>query len=331
MAAAAVVPVTFVPSVASAQDAEALGEARAKFQRGIELEQAGNYSGALKLFREVGQVKMTPQVRYHIATSEEGLGQLVAALGGYELALAQSEGMHPAFIADVEKAIEELHAKIPKLVIERGEGAEAATIQLDGVTLGTKSLGTEIPRDPGPHTVSAKAPGYEDFSETVTVAEGETKSLEIEMVPLPEAERRSGGTDGSLQEDRGPQGFGLLPYILGGAGIAVAATGGVLLGVSQSNAGQVREMCGGEDCTALGDTDPQAWRDAKGLADSAQSLEIGGWVAMGVGTAALAAGTVLFFIDPTRTGESEPPKDVEMTFVPGAPMAEAGLSLVGHF
>ena len=84
-----------IPSPTQAQevDEEVIAEARANFQRAIELEHVGNWSEAMKLFRKVGTVKMTPQVRYHIASCEENLGHLVVALGGYELALAQAEGL----------------------------------------------------------------------------------------------------------------------------------------------------------------------------------------------------------------------------------------------
>src|SRR5260221_658363 len=87
----AVVGVTLAPRPAFAQDKKELSKARALFQRAIELEQAGNYTQALEQFRDVGQVRMTPQVRFHIATCEEKLGRLVTALGGYELALADAE------------------------------------------------------------------------------------------------------------------------------------------------------------------------------------------------------------------------------------------------
>src|ERR1041384_4561645 len=46
---------------AHAQDATELKKARAQFQQATELEQAGNWTAALQAFREVGQVRMTPQ------------------------------------------------------------------------------------------------------------------------------------------------------------------------------------------------------------------------------------------------------------------------------
>ena len=151
--------VALCPGSAFAQDKKELSKARALFQRAIELEQAGNYTQALEQFRDVGQVRMTPQVRFHIASCEEKLGRLVTALGGYELALADAETVGEDFKSEVDTAVTRLRAAIPKLVIQRGAGAEAAEIQLDGVALGASSVGVPVPLDPGPHSISAKAPG----------------------------------------------------------------------------------------------------------------------------------------------------------------------------
>ncbi|HEY3254828.1 MAG TPA: PEGA domain-containing protein, partial [Polyangiaceae bacterium] len=179
---------TIAPRPAWAQDKKELSKARAQFQRGIELEQAGNFSTALEQFRDVGQVRMTPQVRFHIATCEEKLGRLVTALGGYQLAFADADSVGEDFKAEVQTAVTRLEAGIPKLVIQRGSGAEAAEIQLDGVALGASSVGVPVPLDPGPHSVSAKAPGALPFSQTVTIAENEQKTVDVALSPEPQPE-----------------------------------------------------------------------------------------------------------------------------------------------
>src|SRR6478752_6007463 len=61
-------------------------DARQKFRQAISLQTGGNWAAALALFRDVAGVKNTPQVRFNIAICEENLGQLVQALGDYELA-----------------------------------------------------------------------------------------------------------------------------------------------------------------------------------------------------------------------------------------------------
>ena len=165
----------------NADEAARLTEARGKFQQAIELEQAGNWGGALRLFREVGQVRMTPQVRFHIGVCEENLGRLAVALGSYELALRDAESVGGDFSVEVTQKVEALRARIPKIVVERGPGAEAAIIELDGVALGASSIGIELPVDPGPHAISARAPGHEAFAVTVNAAEGGKERVKVEL------------------------------------------------------------------------------------------------------------------------------------------------------
>lgn len=319
---------------ARADDRAALDRARADFQRALELKSAGDFTGALKLLREVGQVKMTPQVRYHIATCEEGLGKLVAALGGYELALSQSENMPESFLTEVQAAVASLRARIPRIVIVRGAGADAAAIRLDDVALGGASIGVEIPIDPGPHAVTASAPGYEKYARTVSLTEAENQTITVELVALPDEEPTPLAPAPVAPVAPPPSGYGALPFVLGGVGVAGLAVGAVLLPLSQDKSGQVKDLCGGEDCTGLGRAD---WNTARALADDARTLEAVGWVSIGVGAASLATGAVLFWLDPARRAEAAesakdaPHEGVSVRFVPGAPRANAGVSFVGTF
>src|SRR6187549_824707 len=195
--------VTLSARPAAAQDKKELSRARVQFQRAIELEQAGNYSTALEQFRDVGQVRMTPQVRFHIASCEEKLGRLVTALGGYQLAFADADSVGEDFKAEVDAAVTRLQASIPKLLIQRGGGAEAAEIQLDGVALGASSIGIPVPLDPGPHSVSAKAPSALPFSPTVTIAENEQKTVDVTLSPLPQEAPPAAGGSAPAPADKG--------------------------------------------------------------------------------------------------------------------------------
>src|SRR6478752_4081373 len=211
---------------ALAQDASELKKARAQFQQATELEQAGNWTAALQAFREVGQVRMTPQVRFHIAVCEENLGRLVAALGGYELALADAERVNPDFKAEVEENIRNLRGRIPKLVIERGDGASAAAIELDGVALGDSSVGVEVPLDPGPHAVTAKAPNRQPFEANVSLKEQETTKLEITLEEVPTQAPVVGVVTPPPAAEKPPS--KVVPFVIGGVGIASLIGSGVL-------------------------------------------------------------------------------------------------------
>lgn len=319
---------SLVSSRVVAQDAQELSQARAKFQQALELKQAGNWPAALRLLREVGQVRMTPQVRYHIAVCEEKLGKLVAALGGYELALADAVDMHPDFIAEVETSIADLRARIPKLVIERGPGGEAATIELDGISLGSSSIGVEVPVDPGPHTLSAKAPGKRPFSQTVTVSEEESLTVTVTLDSL-EDEKAGAVVDESVSPsspEAGPR-YGVLPYVIGGAGALGILTSGVFFVLHRGSVSAVEDRCPNQDCSHLTGTE----RDrARADYDRAKSQEIVMWSTFGVGAAALGAGVALYLLD------QKPSQEVVrlphgLSLQASAPRTDAGLSLVGHF
>jgi len=318
-----------------AQTADELSEARAAFQRGIELEQAKNWAGAIKQFRQVGQVKMTPQVRYHIALCEENLGKLVAALGGYELALADAEsvGDGVSFKQEVEASVNDLRARIPKVVIRRGAGAEAAAIELDGVALGESSVGVEVPLDPGPHALVASAPGHADYSETLEVAEEETRTVTIDLKPLPVEAPPIVEPDDRGVPDEGGKKYSFYPYVLMGVGGAALVTSGVLFVVRSQDLSDLKDKCEkvndqNYDCTSL--TDPER-ADLRDKADRVQTLDYVAPIMLGVGVVAAGVGGTLFYLD-MKNAKKQGTGTKRVGWVAAAPGADvAGFSVVGQF
>jgi len=309
---------------------EEIDEARRLFQSALEYEQAENWSKALKLFREVGQVKLTPQVRYHIALCEENIGKPVAALGGYRLALREADSVGPGFKQEVEGRIEQLLATIPKLVIQRGKGAQAANIALDGTELGSVKIGAEVPVDPGPHTVSATAPGYEDFMATVTVEAKKTETLTVNMTKLPaEAAPTTGGTT-EPEPVVWKKPSRTIPYIVGGSGAALVLTGGIFYYLRSSAIGEVEDWCGGtsnlDNCRISESGHTQSEADSK--LDSARTYETVALISAGVGVAAMGVAVTMILLEP-----KPPPgaKTAGVRLVPLAAPSQAGLGLLGRF
>jgi hypothetical protein len=140
---------------ASAQSKEDLDKARAAFREGLALSAANNCAGALVKFKAVASVKMAPQVAFNIAECEEKIGKLVSALCNYRLALDAAAGDKKAKDVATKAAprIASIEERVPKFTIKRGQGAEAATVELDGNELGSTQVGVEMPIDPGPHTI----------------------------------------------------------------------------------------------------------------------------------------------------------------------------------
>jgi len=305
---------------AAAQDATELKKARAQFQQATELEQAKNWTAALQAFREVGQVRMTPQVRFHIAVCEEGLGRLVAALGGYELALAYADKVNPDFKGEVEQNVTKLRARIPKLVIERGPGAHAAAIELDGVAVGDSSVGVEVPLDPGPHAVTAKAPNHKPFDANVTLTEEETTRLEVKLEELPPELLRAVGA--APPPEKPPS--KVVPFVVGGVGVASLIASGVLFGLRQSALSDLKDACGpgGKHC-------PQSKQSRY---DDLKFYHYGAEVTLGVGVAAVGtAGALLFF---QRKKKEPAPDTAQLQLLPSLPVtteAPLGATLRGAF
>ncbi|HTA94035.1 MAG TPA: PEGA domain-containing protein [Polyangiaceae bacterium] len=309
----------FTPRSAFAQDKKELSKARALFQRAIELEQAGNYTQALEQFRDVGQVRMTPQVRFHIASCEEKLGRLVTALGGYELALADAETVGEDFKNEVDTAVTRLRASIPKLVIQRGTGAEAAEIELDGVALGASSVGVPVPLDPGPHSVNAKAPGSLPFSQTVTIAENEQKSVDIELTPEPQPEDTHVASAGGQPVDlNGKQHPRLIPYVIGGVGVAGLIGSAVFFGLRQSALSDLESKCGSDRKSC-----PPS---ARGEVSNLSVYNTTAQVALGVGVVGVGAAVTLLLLQ-----KKQPSAQAGLMFTPDAPNALAGASVSGRF
>ncbi|WP_437774528.1 PEGA domain-containing protein [Sorangium sp. So ce1097] len=299
---------------ALAQDADELKRARAQFQQATELEQAGNWAAALQQFREVGQVRMTPQVRFHIAVCEENLGRLVAALGGYELALAEADAVGPDFRAEVEQSIGRLRARIPKLVIVRGKGAASAAVALDGVALGGTSIGVEVPLDPGPHALTAKAPNHRPFQQTVELKEGGVTRVEVTLEALPQELLIQAG---ALQEKPPSK---VVPYVIGGVGAASLIGSGVLFALRQGALQEMEDACGpgGRSC-------PPSMQSRY---DDLKFYHYGAQVALGVGVAAVGTATAILLLQ--RKTPKEPAK-TSLELVPVAGATEMGARLSGAF
>jgi hypothetical protein len=315
----------FLTGTAFAQSPADLKRARAQFQRGIELEQAGNFTEAIQQFREVGQVRMTAQVRFHIAFCEEGLGRLVTALGGYDLALTEADTVGPEFKAEVETTIGRLRERIPKLFIERGAGADAALVQLDGVDLGASSIGVEVPLDPGPHKVTATSPGYHPYDSTVELKEREITKVTLELTVNTEPPKPPPPPKIVIvQPDKGPD--RTIPYIIGGAGIAFVAAGGALFALSQSTLAELEKDCPIPD--ECGESNRETF-------DRYKFYNTAWKISGGVGVAAIGTAVVLILIE--KKPEKKSPETQEGAFAVDAFVPSFGANgsmggaIFGHF
>jgi hypothetical protein len=283
-------PAFLLPGAAHAQSQEELERARQQFRQGLALEAAGDWAAALAKFIEVGKVKLTPQVRFHSARCNEQLGRLNEALGEYRLAEyeAGQQGLKEA--QEITQARQALESRVPKLVIKRGEGAESARIELDGVELGEAQIGQPVAVDPGPHSVIAKLGGDRQIEQSATVKESETQEVVL-VAPASAAVAKAPPASGSGVEpvDTGEKKVhhSPLPWIVGGVGVAGLAASGAFFALRQGAQSDIDKLCRGNVCPKSAEQTVKDKQD-QGKLDTALSM-----VFLGVGVAGLGVATYL--------------------------------------
>jgi hypothetical protein len=226
------------------------------------LEVASNWAQALAKFERVAEVRFTPQVRFHIARCKEHLGRLTEALGDYRISEYEAERDGLTELGEIARARADLEARLPRLTIVRGAGADRATVDLDGVEIGQASIGTELGLDPGHHQVTAKSPGRVPFEHQFVAVEGERHEVRVELGsplsapadPMPESRHHPDEAEAAaldpvpdaLATPRRDTDF--TPWILSGVAV-VSAGAGVFFVVRRADAiGEQRRYCTGGVC-----------------------------------------------------------------------------------
>lgn len=303
---------------AHAQTKEDLDRARAEFREGLALQTAGNCAAAIEKFESVGRVKMTPHVQFNLGLCEEKLGRLVAALGHYQLALADAEEKQIEEVTTPSReAIKALESRIPQLTIKRGSGAEGALIELDGAALGDAAIGSPMRRDPGSHLVTARLGDRTIFQQGFDLAEGTTKEIVVASEqpveqpspasPLPIDTTYPASTERTNRRTLG--------YVAGGIGMAGLVTAGVFLALRQATINDLEGRCRGLSCPPEAQPTIDRGRLYTGIAE-------GGVV---LGALGLATGAVLIVTDWGQSSKSTGGREVRLAATP------AGVTISGRY
>jgi len=317
---------TTLSALALAQTPQELAKARTLFKEGVSLEAAGDWANALGKFQEVAKVKATAQVKFHIGRCKEHLGRLTEALGDYRLAEYDAQQAKAKELPEITKAREDLEARIPKLVIRRGEGAEAAKIELDGVEFGETQIGKEVTVDPGPHRIVAKLSGGE-FEHTVDLGEGETK--EVELIPPDDFKPKGSGASDDTPDEQPPsdtgttkieaKGPGALPWIIGGVGVVSLAASGYFFLQRNKAEDDLSAVCRGDICP----------RSKQTLEDDGKKYAMLTNITLGVGVVGVGVATVLLLSGGGSSQEKPQSSALRVNVIPTPQMA--GVNVAGRF
>jgi hypothetical protein len=188
---------------------------------------------------------------------------------------------------------------LPRLRIRLAHPPPGVEVRSDDKVLPAAALGDALPEDPGPHVVRASAPGYHEETRSISLVEGKTTVVELELQK--EAGKEAGQAAEVQPKARGwarPAGVALVT--VGAVGLAVGAVTGVL---SLNKVSALRSSCPGYPHCPADDTEGQAdLRSAKTLGN----VSTAGFIAGGV---LAATGVVLLLVGPGDKRKPEGPAD----------------------
>ncbi len=196
--------VTSLAGTAAAQDTNKVA-AEAAFQKGKELEDAGQTAEACEQFARSQQLDPQLGTLYNLARCHQRLGKLASAWQEFtELAAKDTNKKRKA---DATKQAKALAPRLTRMRLVVTAPAAGLVIERDGVDV-TALVDLETPVDPATYAFRATAPGRVAWqAEVELTAEGQTITIEVpELAPAPV--KTDGGDDGDGDGDGGGDGDG---------------------------------------------------------------------------------------------------------------------------
>ena len=231
------------PASAQVDDKEA---AQQKLDEAKRLMNEGKYQEACTRLEESRKLVAGMATQFRLAECYEKLGRLASAWSNF---VEVADAAQRAELTERERVAREraaaLKSRLSYLAIQVPEGVAATpglVIESDGIVVERARWGVATPMDPGPHRVTAKAPGKSPFRAEVEV-EGEGTKVVVSLTELADAQGPSTPAAPTLSFE--PRKSGPSPILLGvGYGAtALAGIGGVVFAVlSNGNAAERQDQ-----------------------------------------------------------------------------------------
>jgi hypothetical protein len=301
--------------------------ARALAVEGLKLAQAGKCDEAAPKLEHAEKLHHSAIVLSRLGECNVSLGKLVEGTEQLRKVLREPLPANPTpalskAYEHAQSALDTAKPRIAALTISLGKAAPAdMRLTVDGQAVPASLVDTELPADPGEHTVEASAPGYLKASAHVSLgsADKKTVSLKLEVDPnapvaAPHASdaQPSGavaarpGVDAPVADASSvaPPASHEAPshaaaYVAWGMGVVGVGVGSAFGLIAMKDKHDIVSRCGSNSCTP----------DSSGSLDSAKRSGNISTIAFGVGGAGLILGTVLYFTvggDSQETGAVAP-------------------------
>ena len=281
---------------AMAQDAATV-QGQALIDEGVALRRSGDDEGALARFRAAYELTHSARARAQIALVEQALGRWIDAEGHLLEALGSQEAWieerRPTLLAQLE--VIRSHLGRVRIV----GGVPRAAVTVDGEPVGSLPIGSALWVEPGPTVVEVRADGHRTFTRTITTAEGQLTTLEVELVP----EVTSPVVAEAVQSRPAPaersDGFPL--STLGWASIGIGGAALVVSAVTLALRNNEAEAFNAPACLADG---LSRGENCHGNYDSAQMFESVSIATLVIGGLFAATGVALVLVDGTSSDDS---------------------------
>jgi PEGA domain len=273
--------------------------ARTLAQEGYVALRDKKYAVAADRFARALALVHAPTLLRDLARAQVGLGKLVDAHENYSRIIREGvarDAPQPwqQALADAKAEVVSIPPRLPWITITV-TGPSEPTVTIDGVPIAAASLGVKRPADPGRHEIRASAPGYYTAKKTLTLEEGETGSITLELEEAP--------PDAPPQPEEPPPQHAIVEsepawrkpaiitaFAVSGAGIAFGSVAGIM---AMSKHNKLESTCGKCDL-------PQDEERVRNFRTTATLSTIG----FAVGGFGAVTGLVLLFVQPQAAAGS---------------------------
>ena len=260
--------------------------AREQVKLGYQLAQDGKCADAIPHFVESLRLDAKAITLINLASCEEKTAKLADALGHWveARARAQAEG-NAAIEEEAEKKAKALEPRLPKLTLALAGASQATDPEVvrDGVVLGAASMGVALPVNPGSHRLIVRAKDREETTQTVDIAEGESKVVQLKL-----GAPKKAVAAGPSAAPASTEGGGTSPLVYIGFGTAIAGVAaGAITGVLAFGKASTAKT----ECPNVNDCSPKG-TDAVDSGRTLGTISTIGFIVGGVGAAVGVYGLV---------------------------------------
>ncbi len=157
-------------------------EARARFQRGVELYRAGDLRGTLAEFERANELRKSPLLSLYIGRVALELRLFARSYRAFEQFLAAPlDASSAEQREEAETRLRELRSRVAFVSIVTN--VAGARLSVDDVPRGEAPLGSPLLLDVGMHRIRASREGYAAVAKVVTVGGGDSVTVSLELEP----------------------------------------------------------------------------------------------------------------------------------------------------